>query len=114
MTKFMTTKTVLSEDIEDCSVDEMISKLNELKKQYPNEELHISYETEYEFEGPSYFTVYFNRIETDEEEKSRLYTEKVQLETYERLEMHRLQKMKNPNSVDKLNLSLFVEKYYNG
>lgn len=30
MTKFMITKTVLSEDIEDCSVDEMISKLGEI------------------------------------------------------------------------------------
>lgn len=85
MTKRMISCTVDSFELEDCSVDEMLEKLNECKKQYPNVELHISYEYLYEFEGPDHIDVYFNRIETDEEQQEREDLEKNHVEKHRKI-----------------------------
>jgi hypothetical protein len=109
----MLSKTVLSEDIDDCSVDEMISKLNELKKQNPNEELHISYMSEYEFEGPSRFEVYFTRLETDEEYNSRLEFEKQWEKEKELKELDTLFGLSSLSELQKKRIAHLLEKHRN-
>lgn len=115
MTKKQVYRSVLTLKLEDCTLDEMLQKLNECKVLHPTENLEISYEGEYmEYNGPSEMVVYYHSEETEEEFKRRLDWEYEKKKTKELKEMDRLLSYKKLNPTNQLRLDELLEQYHNG
>lgn len=106
---------VLSIALDDCSLDELLQKLNECKEKHPTENLQVTYDGEYcQYNGPSETTVFYYSPETDEELQRRLDYEREKLETKERKELGRLISAKKLNAANQKRFQELMEKYHNG
>ena len=115
MSKQIRHRKVLTIKLEDCTLDEMLQKLNECKVLHPNENLQISYEGEYmQYNGPEEMQVHYYSEETDEEYNRRLEWEAENQKAKELKELDRLLSYKKLNPANQLRLEELLEKFHNG
>lgn len=115
MTKQNRYREVLTFELDDCTLDEMLQKLNDCKIKHPTEELKYEYTSEYgDYGGPDHVCIYYISEETDEEYSQRLEYEREKLEEKERKELGRLLGYKKPNEANVKRIQELLEKYHNG
>lgn len=115
MTKRIRHRSVLTLQLEDCTLDEMLKHLNECKEKHPDVDLLISYEGEYmEYNGPDEMQIHYYSEETDAEYNTRLDYETAKQTDKELKEMDRLLSYKKLNPVNQQRLDELLEKYHNG
>ncbi|WVO01338.1 hypothetical protein [Salmonella phage PHA46] len=107
---------VLTMDLEDCTLDEMLQKLNECKHQHPTEVLQIEFDCEFGggYSGPDCMKICYYSEETDKEFTMRMNYEREKLEEKERKELGRLISAKKLNPANQQRLQELLEKYHNG
>lgn len=113
MTKRQIYIPVSKSNLDDCTVEEMINKLTELKITHKEHDLFLEYVAEDTYSGPSQIVIYYNREESDEEYKSRLDFENEFHKDMEIREMNRLLKCKKLNPTNQLKLDEYLIKYKN-
>lgn len=115
MTKQIRHRHIDDLELEDCSLDEMLVKLNKYKEQYPTENIEVSFDSSYgQYSGPDHMHICYYSEETDEEYSQRLEYEREKLETKERKELGRLISAKKLNPTNQLRLEELKGKYLNG
>ena len=111
MTKRILHRKIAELDLDDTTLDELLSTLQSIKDKHPTEDIKVEYISVCQYSGSTSMWIYFNSLETDDEYAERLAYEAEALETKERKELGRLASAKKLNEKSRLRLIELLTKY---